>query len=75
MSLPVPPKKDNFRFDDWMFQLWKALNGTLSVATGYTYSPGSFRVLTGSFLLMANHLILTGTQRATLQGTARLRLT
>lgn len=74
MALPIPPKKDNARFDDWMFQLWKALSGSLSVAQGYSYSPGSFRVLTGSFLLMANHLKLTGTQRATIQGTGRLRL-
>lgn len=38
-----------------------------------SYAPGSFTLATGRYALMAGRLILTGAQRATLQGTARLR--
>ena len=39
------------------------------------YARGSFTVATGNFDLMCKRLQLTGSQRATLQGTARLRIT
>lgn len=38
------------------------------------YAPGSFTIPTGGFGQMVQHLILTTTQRATLVGTARLRV-
>jgi hypothetical protein len=36
------------------------------------YQPGSFFVPTGMYALMVKQLILVGTERVTLQGTARL---
>jgi hypothetical protein len=39
------------------------------------YAPGSFTVQTETGKIMTKRLQLTGTQRATLQGTARLRIT
>lgn len=39
-----------------------------------TYAPGSFTVATENYLVMSRHLKLTGAQRATLQGTATLRM-
>ena len=44
-----------------------------NLASG-VYAPGSFTTPTGSFLIMANHLILTTTQQAVLAGTAQLRM-
>ena len=43
--------------------------------TSWEYAIGSFTIPTGQFSIMTNHLILTTTQRGTLQGTARLRIT
>jgi len=40
-----------------------------------TYAPGSFTVATGNYSIMSKRLELTTTQRATLAGTARLRIT
>lgn len=40
-----------------------------------TYAPGDFTVATENYLVMSRHLKLTTTQRATLQGTATLRIT
>jgi hypothetical protein len=42
--------------------------------TGGDYAPGSFTVADGSYALMVKQLQLTGSQRATLAGTARLRI-
>lgn len=39
------------------------------------YSPGSFTVATETAKIMSRHLKLTGSQRATLAGTATLRIT
>jgi hypothetical protein len=39
-----------------------------------SYSPGSFVLATERGAVLTNHLKLTGSQRATLQGTARLRI-
>lgn len=39
-----------------------------------SYSPGSFTVSTETARLVVNHLKLTSSQRATLQGTGRLRV-
>jgi parallel beta-helix repeat protein len=39
------------------------------------YAYGTFTAPTGNFLIMAERLQLTGAQRATLQGTGRLRIT
>jgi hypothetical protein len=44
------------------------------VSTLGSYSPGSFTVLTGGFAHLVKRLILTGTQRATLEGDAQLRI-
>lgn len=33
MSLPQPPKRDDSRFDDWMFGLWKQQIGSPAGAT------------------------------------------
>jgi hypothetical protein len=38
------------------------------------YAPGSFTVATGQYYNMSRHLILTSTQRATLQVNATLRI-
>lgn len=38
------------------------------------YAPGSLTVPTGGFARMVSRLVLTSTQRLTLQGTARLRI-
>lgn len=40
----------------------------------HSYAAGTFVVLTGNFVAMVAHLALTGSQRITLQGTARLRI-
>lgn len=39
-----------------------------------SYSPGSFTVATETAKSLGPHLKLTGSQRITLQGTARLRI-
>lgn len=39
------------------------------------YAPGSFTVVTGKFTVMSRRLALTTSQRATLQGTATMRIT
>lgn len=39
------------------------------------YAPGSFTVADGKYAVMSRHLQLTSTQRATLAGTATLRIT
>lgn len=39
-----------------------------------SYTPGSFTLSTGKYAVMANSLILTGTQEAKLLGTSNLRL-
>lgn len=46
------------------------------VLGGYmgSYTPGSFTVPTGEYMIVSNHLILTGAQNITLQGTAHLSL-
>lgn len=38
-----------------------------------SYAPGSFTLATGTFRVQVRRLTLTGSQRATLQGTACLR--
>jgi hypothetical protein len=38
------------------------------------YAPGGFNVMTGRYAIMANHLILNGTQRVVVQGTGRLSI-
>lgn len=38
------------------------------------YAPGSFTIPTGGFGHMVKRLTLTSTQRATIQGTAQLRI-
>jgi hypothetical protein len=42
--------------------------------TAWEYAPGSFTIPTGQYATAVNHVILTTTQRATLQGTSRLRI-
>lgn len=52
-------------------------DGGLVVSVGLTsgaYAPGSMTIPTGRFLMWGKQLQLTGTQRLTLQGTARLSL-
>lgn len=39
------------------------------------YATGSFTVPDGKYVVMSRHLILTGAQRVTLQGTSTLRIT
>jgi hypothetical protein len=39
------------------------------------FAPGSFTVATGNFMILARELQLTGSQRATLAGTSRMRVT
>lgn len=39
-----------------------------------SYAPGSFTIPTGKYVVMSKRLQLTGSQRVTLQGTARLRI-
>jgi hypothetical protein len=38
------------------------------------YAPGTFTIPTGGFGTMVKTLVLTGSQRLTMQGTARLRI-
>jgi hypothetical protein len=38
------------------------------------YAPGTFTVPTGGFGVIVKNLVLTGSQRLTMQGTARLRI-
>lgn len=45
-----------------------------ATAADPSYSPGSFTIVTETARAIFNHLKLTTTQRATLQGTGRLRL-
>jgi len=46
-----------------------------SYAAIQPYATGSFTVPTESFVVMSNRLKLTGSQRATVLGTGRLRVT
>lgn len=46
----------------------------IQVATFGTYTPGSFTLQTGGFATFVNHVTLTGSQRATLVGTSRLKV-
>ena len=39
------------------------------------YAPGSFTIATEQYAVISKRLQLTGTQRATLAGTSRLRIT
>ena len=39
MALAFPPKKDNDRFDDWIFLLWKSLTGATTSLTGIALTP------------------------------------
>lgn len=50
---------------------------TASVAdpNSQSYTPGGFTVATGKYIITAKRIQLTGSQRATLQGTARWRHT
>jgi len=43
--------------------------------TSWEYAIGSFTIPNGQFSIMTQHLILTTTQRGTIQGTGRLRIT
>lgn len=49
--------------------------GDLSGALGGAYAPGSATVATGRFAILSKRLQLTTTERLTLAGTARLRIT
>lgn len=40
-----------------------------------SYATGSFTLATGTYAVMSNSLILTGSQQAALQGTSQLRIT
>ena len=40
-----------------------------------SYTPGSFTVDTGKYVILSKRLQLTGAQRATIAGTARMRIT
>ena len=40
-----------------------------------SYTPGSFTVATGKYVILSKRLQLTGTQRLTVAGTARMRIT
>ena len=44
-------------------------------APNQLYAPGAFTVPTGNFRVWSKRLQLTGSERATLQGTARMRIT
>lgn len=46
-----------------------------AAAADPSYTPGSFTVVTGTGRYIPNHMKLTTTQRATVQGTGRLVLT
>lgn len=39
------------------------------------YAPGAFTVLTGKYVILSKRLQLTGSQRVTIAGTARVRIT
>lgn len=52
---------------------YAAIGHTHSGATT-TYAPGSFTVATGNYMVMTKRLVLTGSQRATLEGDARLTI-
>lgn len=39
-----------------------------------SYTPGSFTVPTGSYVVLSRHLTLTGVQRVVAQGTATIRI-
>jgi hypothetical protein len=59
-------------------ELWQKMGSANTdwqlVGQGGSYAPGSFSIKTGTHRIMSNHLILASTQRATLQGTARLNI-
>lgn len=48
---------------------------TASAPDTFSFAPGSFTVATGKYAIMSRRLQLTGSQRATLAGTSRLRIT
>jgi len=50
-------------------------SGNLTVSAGDpSYSPGSFTVATETWKLLGNHVKMTTTQRISIEGTARLRV-
>lgn len=65
---PAPPGTNAGDFVRWNGTQWE------TAAPAVAYSPGSFTVATENFLILSRHLKLTTTQRATLQGTATLRI-
>ena len=48
--------------------------GAAGAGAPTSYTPGSITVATGNFAIYCNHLQFTGTQRATVAGTGRLRI-
>lgn len=55
--------------------LWAAPVASVADPNSQSYTPGTFSVSTGRYVLLSRRLQLTGTQRATLAGTSRMRIT
>jgi hypothetical protein len=53
---------------------WAAAGGSVGDPAQQSYTPGSFTLVTGKYAIMAKRLQLTTTQRATIEGTAQLRI-
>jgi hypothetical protein len=52
----------------------KKITGAQFFFTAGVFAPGSLTVADGHFMMMARHLILTGSQQLVLDGTAVLRI-
>ena len=61
-------------FNSRISALESAPPGSVSDPNPQSYTPGSFSVVTGKYVILCNHLQLTTSQRATLAGTSRMRI-
>lgn len=51
---------------------WATVSASVTDPNPQSYSPGSFTLATEKYVIIANHLKLSGTQRSTLEGTSRM---
>ena len=71
---PIPkiPVSDDFLWREWFSAVYRV---TTADPDMQSFTPGSFVVETEKYVILSRHLKLTGTHRATLQGTGTLRIT
>lgn len=72
LMMKYPGGTTNFLRSDGTFA---APTASVTDPNPQSYTPGSFTVATGKYVIISRHLKLTGSQRLTGQGTATMRIT